>query len=280
MENKDGDALAVYEKDFERLKEKFLHRRLYNIHAFIIRSLINCGIGLDYALPFLVSAIIIGCRFISDGNAPFIIDEIVDCANVETIDTSSGFHSEKISYDYDYDDLSFEYSTGWSIDDEGLYERVVTSYVTEGIDFSDTFQIFSMSKEEIEDKFIVNNIKTIKKNNLEEEDKMYDKDSFFIVQYRDSETEFTTRKETNYENFWHSVLYLVLSLVGGAILTGGERIFIKVRIKDKLNKYKDKYAYFDEQALHKFNNVFKIREENISLLSEDCEAVSYQLRKK
>ena len=103
MENNEG-GLELYEKKFETLKEQLFNRKSHNLRTFVIRSLINCGIGLDYALPFIIATFIIGCASFDDENVPFIRDEIVDYASVEMIDTSLGFHSEKVSYDYDYDD--------------------------------------------------------------------------------------------------------------------------------------------------------------------------------
>lgn len=279
MENNEG-GLELYEKKFETLKEQLFNRKSHNLRTFVIRSLINCGIGLDYALPFIIATFIIGCASFDDENVPFIRDEIVDYASVEMIDTSLGFHSEKVSYDYDYDDLSFEHSTAWKIGDEGLYERTITTYVTEGIDFSDVDKIFSMTKDEIADKFFVSNIKTIKKNELDEEDKMFDDDSFTIVQHKDSETEYVVRKERTSENLLNSGKFIIIALVGGAILTFQKRLFLKTRIKDKLNGEKEKYNYVDEKELDKYKKVYEIREENIALLSEECEVPNYQLRKK
>lgn len=278
--NDDEDILAIYENDFNKLKDKVLNNKRLNIRTFVVRSLINCGIALDYALPFMIASFIIGCKFFMSDNPPFVYNEVVEFASVETTDTSLGVHSRKISYDHDYNGLIFEHSTGWRIDDEGLYERVSTSYITDGMDFTDVSKIFSMSKEEIEKRFIISNIKTIKKNELEDEDKIYTDDCFVIVQCADSIDEFIIRNETDLENASHSGLYLLLSIVGGALITGLEKIFIKVRIKDKLYNYKDKFVYITNSEINSFESIYKIREENIALLNDNSEVQSYQLRKK
>jgi len=281
--DKQEDDLSTYAEDFKKLRERIFHTKKYNRHTFVLRSLINCGIGLDYFLPMLMSSFIVGSKLFSS-NPPFIPNEVIGYASVETFDTSLGFHSEKRSYDFDYSDLSFEHSTGWKINEEGLYERIITIYETEGIDFTDTDKIFSMTKEEIDEKFIVTDIKTIKKNELDDDDKMYMEDSFSIVQHGNLETEFLIRDETLLENVLNSGLYLLVTVVGGAALLGLEKVFIKVffkiSIKDKLKEYKDKYVYVDDEKIPELKRIYKIMEDNMALLDENCSVESFQLRKK
>ena len=151
--------------DTRQLENKIEHRRLYNIRNAIVRALLKSGISIDYALPFILEAIIIGHSQTAKGNAPFKVDDITEKAGIETIDTSNGTHIEHLSYDFSYDDEILEHSTGWIVNDRGLYQRTVTSYrLNDAIDLSDIETVFSMSKEEIESVLVVTNIKTIQKN--------------------------------------------------------------------------------------------------------------------
>ena len=154
-------------KDVERLQNRIEHVKLYNIRNYVVKALIKSGIVVDYSLPFILTTIIIANLQISKGNAPFHIDEVAEKAKIETIDTSSGMHVERISYDFRYTDEVLEHSTGWIINENGLYERTSTSYrLNNQIDLSDTEKVLSMSKEEIENILVVTNIKTIRKSSL------------------------------------------------------------------------------------------------------------------
>ena len=99
-----NELMKKLTKDANRLQTKIEHRKLYNIRNAVVRSLIKSGIAVDYALPFIIVAMIIANAQTSKGNAPFRVDEIVEKAGIETIDTSSGIHLEHLSYDFDYDD--------------------------------------------------------------------------------------------------------------------------------------------------------------------------------
>ena len=135
-----NELMKKLTKDANRLQNKIEHRKLYNIRNAVVRSLIKSGIAVDYALPFIIVAMIIANAQTSKGNAPFRVDEIVEKAGIETIDTSSGIHLEHLSYDFDYDDELIEYSTGWIVNEQGLYERTVTSYrLNDDIDLEKIF---------------------------------------------------------------------------------------------------------------------------------------------
>lgn len=45
-------------KDANRLQNKIKYRKLYNIRNVVVRPLIESGIAVDYALPFIIAAII------------------------------------------------------------------------------------------------------------------------------------------------------------------------------------------------------------------------------
>lgn len=46
-------------KDANRLQNKIKYRKLYNIRNAVVRPLIKSGIAVDYALPFIIVAIIV-----------------------------------------------------------------------------------------------------------------------------------------------------------------------------------------------------------------------------
>lgn len=280
------DLLNQLTRDINKLQNKIDHRRLYNLRNYVVRLLIKSGIVLDYALPFILTAIIIANAQASKGNAPFRIDEITENSKIETIDTSSGIHIEKVSYDYYYDEELIEYSTGWIINDNGLYERTVTSYrISDVIDLSDTKKVLSMSKEEIDNSLVITNIETIQKNTLDDEDNIYDSDAIIVINHSMSQDDFILRKETVGENILQSIFYIVLVFISGIGLTFLGKIFLKTRIKDNLKRYESAFKEIKDDDLDIMKKILQLKQENLLLLSdtENNELgeknYSYKLRK-
>lgn len=261
--------------DIRVIQNKIKHRNLYNVKNLMMRILIKCGIAFDFVLPMIVSASLVFGFLTARGNKPFKIDEIVDKARIETIDTSSGKHIETISYDFEEDDEVLEYSTGWIINDDGLYERTVTSYrLNNSIDLDDVDSIFSMTKEEIESELFVTNIQLIQKASLEPEDEIYNEDALIIINNYDSQDEYFTRTETVNENKLNSLLFILLSVFWSysfKCIGDFMNIFVKIQIRDVLESYEPMYVKIDDEEIRRLEQLLRIKQENLSLLNENCE---------
>lgn len=273
-------------KDVDRLQNMIEHRKFYNICNFVIRALLKSGIAIDYALPFIVSALIIINIYAEKGNVPFRIDEVMKKANIETIDISSGIHIEHLSYDFDYDNELIEYSTGWFKNDNGLYERTVTSYkISDEIDLEDTENIMKMSKEELEKILKINNISTIKKDVLTEEDSIYNIEAIIVTNHFESENYIMNRPETSGENVLNSLLYIITVLFSGSIIMGLERILVKTYIRDKLKEYQISFRHINKNELERMRKILKVKQENLAMLIneetniDNIDGYSYKLRK-
>lgn len=280
-----NELMKKLTKDANRLQNKIEHRKLYNIRNVVVGSLIKSGIAVDYALPFIIVAMILANAQISKGNAPFRVDEIVEKAGIETIDTSSGIHLEHLSYDFDYDDKLIEYSTGWIVNEQGLYERTITSYrLNDAIDLENKEKIFEMTKDDIDNALVITNIKTVKKNYLTPEDEIYTSDAIIVIDHSKSEEETITRLETKSENFWFSLLYIVLVLCYGNNIRFLEKIFVKTYIRDKLREYEPSFRKINKEELDTMKEILKIKQENLSMLNSDnntsgIDGYSYKLRR-
>lgn len=272
--------------DVKKLENKIEYRKMYNIRNFVVRSLLKSGIAIDYALPFILATIIIAHSFAAKGNSPFHIDEIIKKASIETIDTSSGIHSEHVSYDFSYSNESIEYSTGWITNDKGLYERTVTSYrISDEIDLSETNKILSMSKEEIENILVITNIQTISKNKLTPEDMIYDSDALIVVNHTESENETMTRQETIGENVMNSILFIILALCWGNNIRVIEKLFIKTYIRDKLREYESFFQQINREELETMKKILESEKQNLKMLDETAHSIEenerypYRLRR-
>lgn len=279
-----NELMKKLTKDANRLQNKIEHRKLYNIRNTVVRSLIKSGIAVDYALPFIIVAMIIANAQTSKGNAPFRVDEIVEKAGIETIDTSSGIHLEHLSYDFDYDDELIEYSTGWIVNEQGLYERTVTSYrLNDDIELENKEKILEMTKDDIDNALVITDIKTVKKNTLNPEDEIYNSDAIIVIDHSESEEETITRLETKSENFWHSLWYIVLVLSYGNNVRLLEKIFVKTYMRDKLREYEPSFRKINKEELDTMKKILKMKQENLSMLNNDnnssIDGYSYKLRR-
>ena len=270
----------------KQLENKIEHRKLYNIRNLVIKALIKSGIVIDYALPFILATIIIAHSQAAKGNAPFKRDEITEKAGIETIDTSSGIHVEHLSYDFSYDDEILEYSTGWIINDRGLYQRTVTSYrLDDSIDLSDTDKVLNMTKEEVESALVITNVKTIQKNTLSPEDSIYDEDALIVINHTSSEEETMTRPETSGENALHSIWFVVLSLCWGNNVRNIEKLFVKTYIRDKLKEYEPLFRKINKEELEEMKKILEIKKRNLAMITPsdnvniEDNGYSYRLRR-
>ena len=270
----------------DQLEKKMEHRKLYNIRNTVIRALIKSGIVIDYALPFIIATIIIAHSQTAKGNPPFKTDEITQKAGIETIDTSSGIHVEHLSYDFSYENNVLEYSTGWIVNDKGLYQRTVTSYrLNDSISLEDTDAVLSMSKEEIERALVVTNVQTIQKNTLSPEDYIYDEDAIIVVNHTDSEEQTITRPETSGENALNSIWFIVMSLCWGNNVRNIEKIFVKTYMRDKLREYEPLFRKINKDELEEMKKILEIKKRNLAMISPsenvntEDNGYSYRLRR-
>ena len=261
-----NELIEKLTNDINKLQNKIEHRKIYNVRNFVIKSLIKSGVAFDYALPFIVSAMILANSPLEKGNAPFQIDEVVQKAEIETIDTSSGRHLEYISYDASFDDKLIEYSTGWIINDYGLYERTVTSYRLR-VNLEETEKILSMTKAELEGILTVTNVRTIQKNSLDPEDNIYEDDAIIVVDYIESNDKTLTRLETDRENVSHSFLCVLLTLILGWCIVCGKKVIFKTYIRDQLRGYESYFRQINEEELEKMKKILELEQKNLSMLS-------------
>lgn len=285
MTNNNG-LVEKLTKDVSKLEKKIENRKLYNVRNFAIKALLKSGIAVDYALPFILAAIIFANSQASKGNTPFHIDEITEKAGIETIDTSSGIHLEHVSYDFDYDDELIEHSTGWYVNDKGLYERTITSYrLNDEINLEETDKIMAMTKEELEQILVITNIRTIKKNTLTPEDSIYNEDAIIVINHSESETESITRLETSSENVWGSIWYIILALCWGNNFRNIEKIFVKTYLRDRLREYEPLFRQINKEELETMRKILKVKQENLALVKgettpiEELKGYSYRLRR-
>ena len=99
-------------KQRNEIQDKIDNYQRYNEINNIKRKIVKAGIAINYALPFILSSIILISISKKTNNTPFIIDEIEEKEKIELIDSSNGYHDENIYYNED-NNSKIEYLEKW-----------------------------------------------------------------------------------------------------------------------------------------------------------------------
>lgn len=250
--------------DVKQKEKQIKYNKQYNTKNLLIKILIRSG----YILPVVITSVITFNMLKKINKTPFVIDKVSSYAKVITTDTSIKKTKEEIIYKEGYTYLpTFEYSTGWKLNKNNLFEREIISYrINEFISKDTTEEILSMSKEEINDKFIIINKQKILKNYLEEEDYFYNDDMFIITNMHEDTSKTKIVYEANDVNVVTSCGYIIFLIIIFAInMYNIKKIKIYKKIKDKLDK---KYEIVKIEDLSEFEKILRIRKHNLELLEE------------
>ena len=274
--------------DIDATEKKINGAKHYKFKSAISTILCGAGIGMDHALPFILAASCVMYFRYLGGNMPFKVDKVMDKAYIQTIDTSDGKHIEYLSYDDDYDDEIFEYSTGWVPTTNGTFKREITTYIlNDEYDISDLDKLLSLSKEEADKIFQLYNIKTIEKRKLDAEDFLYNNDCFIVIDNQSSIDKAVLRDESLGENIINIIFYLLSTTAFGF---GFDLIIKKItrrRIRDGLVSKFQNIKHLSEAEVDDLKLLLELKKQNLAMFSEDVDdndskenQFTYKLRKK
>lgn len=256
----------VIKSDIDVLEYKINNYDVVNRRNFIMRSILKLGLTLDYVFPYILSALIV---FNVKSNKPFVIDEIKANARVKTIDSSLGVHREIKSYTEKFDDEVLEYSTGWFVNEDGLYERHVTKYKLNGdIDLNDLDSIFSMDKVDLDNLFSSKE-SVVVKYSLDDDDYLYNDDVIVVVNHYESSDDYIYRLETDKDNWFYSISWIGIVLIWGYNFSNWKYILIKSYVKDKINGYTIMYKKIDVNELDNLRKLLEVKKCNLDMLNDN-----------
>lgn len=252
--------------DIKKIEFTVNHNRISNILNCSLKVLIKGGLIIDYIAPFFLTGLITFNIQANCHRIPFYYDEKDQTVNIETLDTSNGIHQEYISSDYKYNRKFIEYSTGWTIDNNGLYSRMVTSYrLSDQIDLNDQQKIFNMSKEELEKLLVTTNIKTIHKNNLEIEDYIYQEAAIIIVNHKKADYYVKGIQSLNDDIADDFILLLAVLLFGtgaNTFITLSNRSF-----REKLKFWDTTVKILDAKEIENLKQLLDVKRKNLDLIN-------------
>lgn len=251
-------------KEVKYMENMIKNAKLYKLKKQFKKNLIKSSIVLNHFIPYaLASFISYGSVSAMDFN-PFSLEEVKENAKIETFETSTGLNRKTSSKDIEYGSNSFEYTTSWKLNDNGLYERNITVYeIDDSIDLSDTDKVLSMTKEEVEAQLNIIDKITIQKNILNDEDKIYDEDMLIITRSLEDEDDFKMRNETFFENILDVGFWIALTIVFGATINVINKKLFKL---DEKLKTIDESIVIEEVDVSTISEVLKVKKHNLEMI--------------
>ena len=267
-----------FTNEIDELKFQMNHRKLYNFHTFLIRFLAKIGLAVNKWLPFILAYTMVFNSSIYKKNKPFRRDMVSKPAYIQSIDTSKGVHRKDICSEHK--ETMFEYSTAWSMNNMGLYQRTTTSYKTnDKIDLNNLDEVLDMTKEEIDEALKIIDTKVITKRELTDSDKIYDDGVLIITQYAKSADEKVLRLETNFENMCQTALFISIVYMCTGLFIGIKKILIKNIIDDKLNAVIVAHKYISVDDYRRMRKILEIKQANLTLVQEKETNLKENVRK-
>jgi hypothetical protein len=271
--------------NIENCEKIIKDKKAYNKKVKLIKKYSKAGIVTSYLIPYVIALPMLSSVKSYNGDNPFKREITTEPKVIEVIDTSNGTHIEHISDDYEYDDTNLEYSTGWKINDDGLYERELYEYNIDNYNLDDIEKIFAMSKEEADKTFDIETYKTICKKTLEPEDYYYDEDGFVITNHIES-NEMVSKKES-ISDYVFNILGILLStfFVGSIVCIVDDKLNLSCKkFRKKMEKYQNSYEEVCDYDVEKAKKLLDIYQSNMALLNdsyeEDDEYKHFVLRRK
>lgn len=251
-------------KEVKDMESMIKNAKLYKLKKQFKKYLIKSGIVLNHVIPYALASFISYGSVSAIGYNPFSYEKVKENAKIETFETSTGLNRKTSSKDIEYGSNSFGHTTAWKLNDNGLYERTITVYeIDDSIDLSDTDKVLSMTKEEVEAKLNIIDIKTIQKNVLNEEDKIYDEDMLIITRSTEDEDDFKMRNETFFENILDVGFWLALTIVFGATINVINKKLFKL---DEKLKAIDESIVIEKVDVSTISEVLKVKKHNLEMI--------------
>jgi len=261
---KKNEILASIENSASSMKKMYDNYQKHSLKYGIVSALIRCGIGLDYCIPFLASTIVAFSVYAKFNRIPFVKTDIKEYASTYSMETSNEYSKQVTSYDYKYFNNSIEYSSGWILNDNNLYERDVIVYRYNDSDIN-LDKVLNMSNEEISKLYTICNYKKIQKEKLDEEDYIYNEDVVILNRVYNDKS-YRVRKESSIENLLDTLTFILFVFIGSSFLASARNLIIRETISERLKKLQKNYKPLSKKEWSCAKKILEIRKENVDLI--------------
>lgn len=262
-----SDIKAQLESEIEELEYKIKNRKKYNRGKKFKYILIKALIILELAFPFVLGLCATKILFDAFGKTPIKRSKIVDKPSVQYIVDSNENEKTTISYNEKYDENLIEYSTGWILNNNGLFERQVTIYELNDKEIRSNYRnILSLSKDELATFFKVIDYQKIQKTKLDETDLNYETNYIVIKQVIDDEKYYRVRNETDFENFLETFVFFFMVYIEGFVIDDLIGMILKRCISTKIEYYELVNRPIKEKDIEELKKILALKKENLKLL--------------
>ena len=128
--------------------------------------------------------------------------------------------------------------------------------------------ILELSKEQLEEMFIITNIKTIEKEKLTKDDINNNKDMVIISKVTENVYIKDGKKQSTLENTADIMTYLIMTMFAGHGLSKIEQLIFHDEIKNKLKNIEYKFIPLNECDLNNLKIIIDMKEQNLELLRD------------
>lgn len=262
-----SDIQAQLESEIEDLEYKIQNRKKYNSSKRFKYILIKGLLILELTFPFILGMCATEIVFAAFGKTPIKKSKIIDKPSIQYVVDSNEKENTLVSFNQSYNENIIEYSTGWKLNDDGLFERESTIYEFNDKEIKDNYEnILSLSKDQLNNLFKIKNYQKVQKTKLDEEDNKYEKDYILIKQVIDDERYYRVRNETDFENFLETFVFFCFVYLEGIILDDLAGVVLKKGITTKLEYYELENRPIKEKDLEELRKILILKKENLKLL--------------
>ena len=259
------NIIEKLENDISIIEYKINNTQEYNDKNKIKRILIKSGIAIDQALPFILASLIMLHMAKINNKTPFITDIIKERGNIEVIDTTNGMHKQNIIYS-SFDVSPIEYSTGWKLNEYGLYERRSTTYmINENFNVDNIEEILNMNEDDLNSLFLKLESKMITEENIENLDEKYKEETVVVTRIINTNI-YRSVKESHERNIFNTLSFFITSFILGKGLKYVKKITFNNYVQNSLEKFELLYHEINEAEIEKLKEILQIKNENLSLI--------------
>ena len=259
--------LNQLKKDILKYEKIINNPMKYNDRNDFIQGLLAIVSASSKVLPFVLVGGVLFYLFPSH-HKPFVSDSYEVNIYLVHFHSSLGFDISYVSSDENLSD-NFGYSTGWNLTSSGVYERCVTYYDVKDFDMDVFSSISSLSKDELDELFLIDGFDVIDKTNLKDEDFLYGKDMLFYTDVSSNPIDSTIVKEDFWSNIFVSFLYVECVVFFGSLsLMGLEKSVYSV-FDDWYDSISSRYRHIDDKDVEKIKRVLEFKRKNLELLRND-----------
>ena len=243
-------------KDIKHNQKIIRHNRLYSIKSFIVKMLIKSGIILDYAYPYILSALIMLNIGFYKKNKPFIYDD-----NDKIVTENIYYSNNKIRINnennFEYEKDCVIYRTPWELVEGKYTAKEITFQLNSNyIRNYDIPYILKMNYEELNSIFNLYDIKNVYKNEINNED------AFVAVIYHDE----TIPEKILHQKDVYSLIFIILVILEGYGISKINKIYFKNYARNKLNELDKEPLIYGKKEIYILNEMIKNDKKNLDYI--------------